>query len=152
MYKHLNCAVKIFFYILQFLQIYSSLKHKPVSKDISNILLQPLKDPIMIIHTAAMSASYSEYSTATYTTASLSMESPLSTNYVPTHSPNQSLPFIPRLNWEAISTYDPKREDNKQPVPVMQPMFNDHTPSTSANSMWITITSNPSEGQVSSPK
>ena len=134
MYKHLNCAVHIFSYILQFSKIYSSPKHKPVFENISNILFQPLKAPVMIMHTAAMNASYSEYSTATYTTASLFMESPLSTNYVPTHGPIQSLTFIPRLDWEAISAYDSKRADDKQPVPVMQPRFYDHTPSSSANS------------------
>lgn len=106
----------------------------------------------MIMHTAAMNASYSGYSTATYTTASLSIESPLSANYVATHSPIQSLPNIPTLDYESISVYDSKRADDKQPVPVMQPMFYDHTPSTSANSIWITITSTPAEGQVSSSK
>ncbi|KAK3201199.1 hypothetical protein GRF29_185g66664, partial [Pseudopithomyces chartarum] len=101
----------------------------------------------MIMQTAAMNASYSEYKTTPYTSASLSMESFLSTKYVTTHGPIKSLPFIPTLDCEAISVYDSKRADDKQPVPVMQPMFYDHTPSTSANSIWITLTSTLAEGQ-----
>lgn len=152
MYKYSNRAVKISFRILQISQAYSSPIHKPISKVILNLLLQPLitASSIMIMQTAAMNASYSEYKTTPYTSASLSMESFLSTKYVTTHGPIKSLPFIPTLDCEAISVYDSKRADDKQPVPVMQPMFYDHTPSTSANSIWITLTSTLAEGQVSS--